>query len=201
MPEDQTESACHITWHEARVARADRPTRGMTVWITGLSGAGKSTLACELEWALVQRGQPAYRLDGDNLRHHLNADLGFTTADRAENVRRLAEVARLFADAGTVAIVAAISPLRESRDAARKVHACDQLPFWEVYVDTPLNVCEQRDPKGLYAKARSGQLANFTGIDAVYEAPISPEYTVKGGTRDPHEAAERLSGLISDSLR
>ena len=155
----------NVTWHDGEVGRNDRPSQGATVWLTGLSGSGKSTVAVVLEQLLVGLGRPAYRLDGDNLRLGLNADLGFTTADRDENVRRAGEVARLFAEAGVVAIVPLISPYRTGRDHARKIHLEAGLPFYEVFVDTPLSICEQRDPKGLYVKARAGEIKGFTGIN------------------------------------
>ena len=149
--------------HQCRLARqrrgAERPSvhAGLTVWLTGLSGSGKSTVAVEVEHKLVTRGRPAYLLDGDNLRHGLNADLGFSAADRAENVRRVGEVARLFADAGLVAVVSLVSPYRVDRDRVRAQHESAGLGFVEVFVDTPLAVCEARDPKGMYARARAGR--------------------------------------------
>ncbi|MBD8507368.1 adenylyl-sulfate kinase [Hoyosella sp. G463] len=185
-----------LQWHDARIDRHRRISTGMTVWITGLSGAGKSTLACELERALIEAGQPAYRLDGDNMRHGLNADLGFTMTDRSENIRRLAEVSRLFADSGTVAIVAAISPLRADRELARATHEEDGLPFWEIYMDTALAVCEQRDPKGLYRRARAGDIPNFTGIDHAYEPPLAPEATFANDAREPATIAAELSAAV-----
>jgi bifunctional enzyme CysN/CysC len=148
---------------------------GATVLFTGLSGSGKSTLAAAVEEQLVKRGQPAFMLDGDNLRHTLCSDLGFSREDRAENLRRAGDVARLFAEAGTVALVSLIAPCAEERRRLREVHADAGLPFVEVYVNTPLEVCEQRDPKGLYARARTGELADFTGISAEYEAPRHPD--------------------------
>jgi bifunctional enzyme CysN/CysC len=166
------------------------------VWLTGLSGSGKSTVAVALEQRLVGAGRPAYILDGDNLRHGLNADLGFSDADRTENVRRVGEVARLLADAGVVAIVPVISPFRAGRDRVRALHAAAGVPFVEVFVDTPIEVCEQRDPKGLYKKARAGELAGFTGIDSPYEPPTSAELvlTPADGTPDD-QAAEVLARL------
>ena len=143
--------------------RASAPPKGATVWFTGLSGSGKSIVAVEIERRLVASGRPAYLLDGDNLRHGLNADLGFSPEDRAENVRRVAEVARLMADAGVVVLVSLVSPYRADRDAARAIHDEAGLPFLEVFVDTPLEVAEARDPKGLYAKARAGEIRDFTG--------------------------------------
>ncbi len=175
----------NIVWHEGAVARADRVFPGATVWFTGLSGSGKSSVAVEVERELVARGRAAYLLDGDNVRHGLNADLGFSAADRTENIRRIGEVARLFADAGVVALVPVISPYRADRDRARAIHAEVGLPFVEVYVDTPLDVCEQRDPKGLYAKARAGEITGFTGIDDPYEAPGQPDVRLTPADGDP----------------
>jgi adenylyl-sulfate kinase len=145
------------------------------VWFTGLSGSGKSTIANAVAERLLEIGRPAYVLDGDNLRHGLNADLGFSAADRAENVRRVGEVARLMADAGLVVLVPVISPYRADRDRVRTAHEAAGLRFVEVFVDTPLELCEQRDPKGLYAKARAGEVTGMTGIDDPYEPPLSPE--------------------------
>ncbi|HEX6238038.1 MAG TPA: adenylyl-sulfate kinase, partial [Acidimicrobiales bacterium] len=160
-----------VVWHAGAVARSDRPWQGVTVWFTGLSGSGKSSVAVEVERALVAMGRAAYLLDGDNLRHGLNADLGFSPADRTENIRRVGEVARLFADAGVVALVPVISPYRADRRRARAIHEHVGLPFVEVFVDTPLEVCEARDPKGLYARARAGEITGFTGVDDPYEPP------------------------------
>ena len=164
-----------IVWHAGAVDRSARPSRGATVWFTGLSGSGKSTVAAAVEAALVAAGRPAYLLDGDNVRHGLNADLGFSTEDREENIRRVAHVAQLFADAGVVALVPVISPYRAGRRLARDLHAAAGLPFVEVWVSTPLDECERRDPKGLYAKARAGELRGFTGIDDAYEPPEAAE--------------------------
>ena len=185
-----------ITWHAGEVRAGDRPSAGATVWLTGLSGSGKSTVAVELEKALVAGGRPAYRLDGDNVRHGLNADLGFNEADRTENVRRVGEVARLMADAGVVAVVPLISPYRSGRDQARSIHGAAGLPFVEVYVDTPLELCEQRDPKGLYAQARAGKITDFTGIDAPYEPPLHPELVLTPGDGTPAQQAALVLGLL-----
>ena len=169
--------------HQSLVSAADRLTKGRTVWFTGLSGSGKSSVAVLVEQILLEHGNPAYILDGDNLRHGLNADLGFSMADRAENLRRLAHVATLMADAGLTVLVPAISPMSEHREAARAVHADAGIEFFEVFVDTPLEDCERRDPKGLYAKARRGEITHFTGIDSPYQRPkdpdlrLTPEYT------------------------
>ncbi|MGI8711439.1 MAG: adenylyl-sulfate kinase [Acidimicrobiales bacterium] len=186
----------NVTWHDGEVARLDRPSLGATVWLTGLSGSGKSTVAVALERLLVAAGRPAYRLDGDNLRHGLNADLGFTTADRDENVRRAGEVARLLADAGVVAIVPLISPYRAGRERARQIHHAAGLPFAEVFVDTPIEVCEQRDPKGLYAKARAGEITGFTGVDDPYEPPLQPDLVLTPAHGDPGEQAEAVAALL-----
>jgi len=186
----------NVVWHQGAVARADRPGVGATVWFTGLSGSGKSTVAAELERALVAAGRPAYLLDGDNLRHGLNADLGFSAADRSENIRRVGEVARLFADAGVVALVPVISPYRTDRDRARAIHEAVGVPFVEVFVDTPLEVCEARDPKGLYAKARAGEIKGFTGIDDPYEAPLRPDLRLTPDDGDPAAQATRVLKLL-----
>ena len=166
------------------------------MWLTGLSGSGKSTVAVELERRLVAGGRPAYILDGDNLRHGLNADLGFSDEDRAENVRRVGEVARLLADAGVVALVPVISPFRDGRDRVRRIHAEAGISFLEVFVDTPIELCEQRDPKGLYAKARAGELPGFTGIESPYERPAAPELVLTPEDGDPAAMAERVLALL-----
>ena len=169
----------NIVWHDTVVGRDERwSTHGLsgaTVWFTGLSGSGKSTVANAVAEQLLAADRPAYLLDGDNVRHGLNADLGFSAADRAENVRRIGEVARLMADAGLVVLVPVISPYRADRDNVRAMHDAAGLSFVEVFVDTPLELCEQRDPKGLYAKARAGELTGMTGIDDPYESPAAPE--------------------------
>ena len=162
------DGATNVTWHPTAVPRDQRPWPGATVWLTGLSGSGKSTVAVEVERQLVAAGRGAYLLDGDNVRHGLNADLGFSAADRTENVRRVGHVARLFADAGLVAVVPLISPYRADRGLVRAMHDEAGLPFVEVHVDTPIELCEARDPKGLYAKARAGEITGFTGIDDPY---------------------------------
>lgn len=188
-----------VTLHDGLVEPAERQRHGWsgaTVWLTGLSGSGKSTVAVELERLLVAAGRPAYRLDGDNLRLGLNSDLGFSDADRAENVRRVGHVARLFADAGVVAIVPVISPFRAGRRQVRAVHEEARVPFVEVFVDTPLDECERRDPKGLYAKARSGELPGFTGIDHPYEPPEHPDLVLTPDLGSPREQAVLLAALI-----
>ncbi len=180
MADEDAQRSANTRWHASAVSRETRAVatgqHGMTIWLTGLSGSGKSTVAVEVERQLVESGRPAYLLDGDNLRHGLNANLGFSTEDRNENVRRVAHVARLFADAGTISIVPLISPYRELRDLARALHVAADIAFHEVFVDTPLEVCEARDPKGLYKMARAGELTGMTGIDDPYEAPLDPEF-------------------------
>ncbi|WP_419763326.1 adenylyl-sulfate kinase [Dietzia kunjamensis] len=185
----------NVVWHAGAVQRGDRG-QGRTLWLTGLSGSGKSTIASEVERLLIESGHPAYILDGDNLRHGLNADLGFSAADRAENIRRTAEVAALFADAGVVVVCSLISPMRADRDAAREVHAKADLPFTEVFVDTPLAECEARDPKGLYAKARSGEIPEFTGVSAPYEPPLTPDLHIRPEDGTAEEVAQRILSSI-----
>jgi adenylylsulfate kinase len=188
--------ATNITWHEGHVGRDERSgllkQKGVTIWFTGLSGSGKSTIAFTLEHALVQRGHLAYVLDGDNIRHGLNRNLGFSAADREENIRRIGEVAKLFADCAVITMTSFISPYRKDRDTVRQLHAAGNLPFVEVHVCTPLDTCEQRDPKGLYKKARAGELKNFTGIDDPYEEPQTPELTIDATSTSPAEAAALL---------
>jgi bifunctional enzyme CysN/CysC len=185
----------HLTWHPGEVPRAARPSIGATVWFTGLSGSGKSTVAATCERLLVAEGRPAYLLDGDNLRMGLNGDLGFSAADRAENVRRVGHVARLFADSGVIALVPLISPYRADRDLVRAMHVEAELPFVEVHVATPIEVCESRDPKGLYAKARAGEIIGFTGIDDPYEAPVAPELVLRPEDGDPAAQAALVVAL------
>ena len=179
----------NVQWNEGNLTRAERfkalGAAGCTLWFTGLSASGKSTIASALEQTLVNRGIYCYRLDGDNIRMGLNKNLGFSADDRAENIRRIGEVARLFADSGAIAIAGFISPYRADRDLCRNLHEKDKsgpLPFLEIFVDTPLEICEQRDPKGLYKKARAGQLKGFTGIDDPYEPPTNPELILKPAT-------------------
>jgi adenylylsulfate kinase len=184
----------NIFWEHGDVGRKDRERahghRGAAIWLTGLSGSGKSTLAKQLEAALFARGCGAYVLDGDNVRHGLNRDLGFSPADRTENIRRIGEVAKLFADFGAIAITAFISPYREDRDMVRSLMRQDD--FIEVHVDCALEVCEARDPKGLYRKARAGEIPEFTGISAPYEAPLSPELVIRTDVASPEQCVEQL---------
>ena len=188
--------ATNITWHEGSITRAERQAnlghKGATVWFTGLSASGKSTIAVALEQVLVQRGKHAYVLDGDNVRHGLNKNLGFSAEDRAENIRRIGEVAKLFADAGAITVTSFISPYRVDRDIARKLHAESELPFLEVYVECPLEEAEARDPKGLYKKARAGEIKGFTGIDDPYEAPETPELVVNTAELNLAESVQKV---------
>lgn len=185
-----------VTWHSSSLDRSHRWNsighRGATVWLTGLPASGKSTVGVELERLLVESGAAAYRLGGDNIRYGLCDDLGFAPGDRAENIRRVGHVARLFADAGVVAIASLVSPLKSDRDRVRELHEAAGLPFFEVHVDTPVEECARRDPKGLYARARSGQLRGLTGWDAPYEAPAAPEIRFGTTGADPVELAGRI---------
>jgi adenylylsulfate kinase len=177
------QKATNITWHEGDVTREERQAnlgqKGVTVWMTGLSASGKSTIGAALEKVLLARGIHAYRLDGDNIRHGLNKNLGFSAEDRAENIRRVGEVARLFSDACMITLTGFISPYRRDRDFVRKLHEDAKLPFFEVYIDCPIEEAEKRDPKGLYKKARAGELKGFTGIDDPYEAPERAELVLR----------------------
>ncbi len=186
----------NIVWHDGQVTHQDRARvlghHGCTLWLTGLSGSGKSTVGVALEKILNERGVLAYRLDGDNVRHGLNANLGFSAADREENIRRVGEVAKLFADAGVVTISSFISPYQRDRDQVRKIHEDAEIKFLEVFIDTPLEVCESRDPKGLYKKARAGEIKGFTGIDDPYESPVNPEVHVHTDQQSIEDSARAL---------
>ncbi|PWY89801.1 hypothetical protein BO70DRAFT_329890 [Aspergillus heteromorphus CBS 117.55] len=201
--------ATNITYHASALTRNERTTlrsqRGLTIWLTGLSASGKSTVAVELEHQLLHdRGVHAYRLDGDNIRFGLNKDLGFSEIDRNENIRRIAEVAKLFADSASIAITSFISPYRKDRDTARALHEVPTpgeetgLPFVEVYVDVPVEVAEQRDPKGLYKKAREGIIKEFTGISAPYEAPEKPEVHIKNHEVPVQEAVRQIIAYLDE---
>ena len=193
-----TIKATNITWHEGHVGRNEREKllrqKGALLWMTGLSGSGKSTIAYTLEHALVQRGHLAYVLDGDNIRHGLNKNLGFSAEDRQENIRRIGEVGKLFVDTGVITITAFISPYRADRDVARAT--VGDGDFFEIFCDTPLEVCEQRDPKGLYKKARAGEIKGFTGIDDPYEAPTKPELVIDTSKVSPQEASIQLIEML-----
>jgi adenylylsulfate kinase len=184
----------NIFWHEGEITRADRERvhghRGATLWFTGLSGSGKSTLARGVEAALFERGCRCYVLDGDNVRHGLNRDLGFSPEDRTENIRRIGEVAKLMTDFGALTLTAFISPYRADRDAVRAIMTDGD--FVEVYVDCALDVCEERDPKGLYVKARAGKIPEFTGISAPYEAPESAELVVRTDQLSLEQSVEQV---------
>jgi len=186
----------NITWHAGHVVRAQREQllgqRGVVVWLTGLSGSGKSTIAVGVESKLVERGRLAYVLDGDNIRHGLNRNLGFSPEDRTENIRRIGEVAKLFADAGLIVLTSFISPYRSDRDAVRAL--LEKGDFLEVYVYASLETCEQRDVKGLYRRARAGEIPEFTGISAPYEPPEEPELVLD---TNRHSADESVAGLVS----
>jgi adenylylsulfate kinase len=185
--------ATNITWHEGHVEREHRSKllkqRGTTIWFTGLSASGKSTIAFTIEHALVERGHLAYVLDGDNIRHGLNKNLGFSPEDREENIRRIGEVSKLFADAGLLTLTSFISPYRADRDRARQIHEEAGLTFIEVFVQASVELCEQRDPRGLYAKARAGEIPEFTGVSAPYEEPLRPELVLDTGQLSPQQAA------------
>lgn len=192
-----TEQKHHVT-REVRGQNLGlcRGFRGCTIWLTGLSGAGKTSIAFELEAFLVSKGIPAYGLDGDNIRTGLNKNLGFTQVDREENIRRVAEVAKLFADSGVVSVCSFVSPFAEDRDMARRIHKDADLKFLEVFVDTPLSVCESRDVKGLYKKAREGSIQGFTGVTQAYESPEHPDLVVKTESVSVRESTKQLIDLL-----
>jgi len=198
--EAKSERSPNVVWQGSRMTRPRRwkalGHSGATLWFTGLPGAGKSTVAAAVEERLVEARLPAFLLDGDNLRHGLNGDLGFDEQARRENVRRTAHVARLLAESGTIALVSLVSPYAADRDAAAALHAADDLDFFEIFVDAPLELCEQRDPKGLYARARDGELTGLTGVGAPYEAPTRADL-VLGADRETVEAeVERVLELL-----
>jgi bifunctional enzyme CysN/CysC len=199
MVETIAQSATNIVWHEMAVDKVARATlkgqRPAVLWFTGLSGAGKSTIADIVDRKLTAQGRHTYILDGDNVRHGLNRDLGFSEADRVENIRRAAEAARLMVDAGLIVLVSFISPYRSDRDAARERFESGE--FIEIFVDTPIEECRRRDPKGLYARAIAGKIRNFTGIDAPYEAPENPELRL----RTAEASAEALADRVIEELR
>lgn len=188
----------NIVWHTHHVTKKERSQmksqKPCILWFTGLSGSGKSTIANAVENRLHAEGLHTYLLDGDNVRHGLNKDLGFSDEDRVENIRRIGEVAKLFVDSGLIVLTAFISPFRSDRAMVRDL--VDEGEFFEVFIDTPLEVCESRDPKGLYQKARRGEIAHFTGISSPYEAPVSPEIHLKTATMEIDEAAEHIIGIL-----
>jgi adenylylsulfate kinase len=192
------QKATNITWHDHHVSRDERwrlaGHKGLVVWFTGLSGSGKSTVANVVDHRLHARGVHSYVLDGDNIRHGLNKNLGFSAEDRAENIRRIGEVAKLFVDAGVIAITAFISPYRADRDAARSL--VGEGEFVEIFVDCPIEICEKRDPKGLYQKARAGLIKGFTGIDDPYEAPLKPELVLTSAAKSPEQLADEVIAYL-----
>ncbi len=192
--------ASNITWHDGTVTRAEREKllgqRGVTIWLTGLSGSGKSTIAVAAQGALHERGTHSYVLDGDNVRHGLNQNLGFSPEDRTENIRRIGEVAKLFTDAGIIALTSFISPYRADRDAVRAI--MEPGDFVEVLVDASVETCEGRDVKGLYKKARAGEIPEFTGISAPYEAPEKPELVLDTNAQTVEESVEQLMGHLEE---
>ena len=195
-----SQKATNITWHAGQIERADRERllaqRGATIWLTGLSGSGKSTIAMAAEHALLERGRLAYVLDGDNVRHGLNKNLGFSPDDRTENIRRIGEVARLFTDAGVIVFSSFISPYRADRDAVRALMKSGD--FIEVHVDASVETCEARDVKGLYARARAGEIPEFTGISAPYEAPERPEIVIDSNRRSVEEGVEQVVRYLEE---
>lgn len=195
-----SQKATNITWHAGQIERADRERllaqRGATIWLTGLSGSGKSTIAMAAEHALLERGRLAYVLDGDNVRHGLNKNLGFSPEDRTENIRRIGEVARLFTDAGVIVFSSFISPYRADRDAVRALMKSGD--FIEVHVDASVETCEARDVKGLYARARAGEIPEFTGISAPYEAPERPEIVIDSNRRSVEEGVEQVVRYLEE---
>lgn len=190
--------ATNVVWHEGHVGRDRREAllkqQGCLIWLTGLPSSGKSTIAFTAEHLLVEQGRMAYVLDGDNIRHGLNNNLGFSAEDRAENIRRIGEVGKLFTDAGIITFTSFVSPYREDRAAVRELMADGD--FAEVFIDTPVEMCEERDPKGLYAKARTGEVSNFTGVSDPYEAPENPELVIKTAESTPEEAAGKIIALL-----
>ena len=193
-----TAKSTNLTWHSGSVTRADRERllgqKGVTVWFTGLSASGKSTIACLVEQMLLERKKLAYRLDGDNVRHGLNKNLGFSAEDRAENIRRIGEVAKLFTDAGLIVLASFVSPYQKDRDAVRE--NLQPGEFVEVYVKVSVEAAAKRDPKGLYKKAMAGQIKGFTGIDDPYEAPQSPDILIDTENKNPADAAEHVLAYL-----
>ncbi|MCX5649897.1 MAG: adenylyl-sulfate kinase [Planctomycetota bacterium] len=198
---DRTRSS-DVTWHDGQISRADRERllgqHGAVVWFTGLSGSGKSTVAVAVETRLLGAGRLCYRVDGDNLRHGLNKNLGFSPDDRAENVRRTGEVCRILADTGVIVLASLVSPFRAERERVRAMHAEAKVPFMEVFVDVPLEVAESRDPKGLYRKARAGEIKDFTGVHQPYEAPTACELTLPASTQSVDACALQVVQMLRD---
>ncbi|WP_373077147.1 adenylyl-sulfate kinase [Zhongshania sp.] len=193
--------ATNVHWHDGEVSREDRNAllkqKGATLWFTGLSGSGKSTVAVALEKALMEKGHLCYRLDGDNIRLGINKNLGFSAEDRTENIRRIGEISKLFVDTGVIVLSSFVSPYRADRDIVRELHAAGDMDFIEVHVDVPLAVAEERDPKGLYKKARAGEIKNFTGIDDPYEAPLKPELVLNSHEQSLEEEVAVLLEMMT----
>ena len=197
------QKATNVTWHDGEVTRSDRFNRlgqkGVTLWFTGLSGSGKSTVAVALEKALHRLGKLSYRLDGDNIRLGINRNLGFSSTDRTENIRRIGEISKLYCDTGIITLNSFISPYREDRDQVRRIHEEGGYNFIEVHVNCSLECAEERDPKGLYKKARAGEIKNFTGIDDPYEAPENPEITLYTDSMTIEEEIEIILNYLQEN--
>jgi adenylylsulfate kinase len=194
--------ATNVYWHDGEVSREDRNTllkqKGATLWFTGLSGSGNSTIAVALEKALMEKGHLCYRLDGDNIRLGINKNLGFSAQDRTENIRRIGEISKLFVDTGVIVLSSFVSPYRADRDIVRELHDAGEMAFLEVFVDVPLDVAEQRDPKGLYKKARAGEIKNFTGISDPYEAPLKAELVLNSHEQTLEEEVNILLAMMTE---
>lgn len=195
--------ATNVHWHSGGITRTDRENmlsqQGATLWFTGLSGSGKSSIAVALEKALAQRNKLSYRLDGDNIRLGINNNLGFSAEDRTENIRRVGEISKLFVDSGVIVLSSFISPYSNDRDTVRKLHQDSDMPFFEIFVDCSLEVVEERDPKGLYKKARRGEIKNFTGIDAPYEAPSHPDLHLNSDSQSLETEVELILALMEEN--
>lgn len=196
------QKATNVHWHDGEISLTDRNNllnqKGATLWFTGLSGSGKSTVAVALEQELFKRGKLCYRLDGDNIRLGINKNLGFSAEDRTENIRRIGEIAKLFVDCGVLSLSSFISPYREDRDTVRELHDSSEMTFIEVFVDCSLDVAESRDPKGLYKKARAGEIKNFTGIDDPYEEPVAPEIHLKTDQMTLEEEVNAITDYLEE---
>ena len=196
------QKATNVHWHEGDITRAHREKlmghKGATLWFTGLSGSGKSTVAVELEGTLHEMGIISYRLDGDNVRMGINKNLGFSAEDRTENIRRIGEVSKLFVDSGVISLSSFISPYRADRDQVRELHEAAGMDFIEIFVDCSLEAAESRDPKGLYKKARAGEIKNFTGIDDPYEAPDKPEIHLHSDQQSLAEEVEQILAVLRE---
>ena len=196
------QKATNVHWHDGEISRIDRNNllgqKGATLWFTGLSGSGKSTVAVALEQELFRRGKLCYRLDGDNIRLGINKNLGFSAEDRTENIRRIGEIAKLFVDCGVLSLSSFISPYREDRDTVRALHNSSEMTFIEVFVDCNLDVAESRDPKGLYKKARAGEIKNFTGIDDPYEEPTAPEIHLRTDQMTLEDEVSAITDYLED---